>query len=58
MRGFAFFLGLSTLLDVVVAYFFTRPLVGILGRSNFFTRNRIFGVARGLGVRRAEAVTS
>ena len=58
VRGFAFFLGLSTLLDVFVAYFFTRPMVGILGRSNFFTRNRVFGVARGLGVRRAEAATS
>jgi preprotein translocase subunit SecD len=50
VRGFAFFLGLSTLLDVVVAYFFTRPLVGILGRSGFFTRSPRFGVARGLGV--------
>ena len=27
VRGFAFFLGLSTLLDLVVAYFFTRPAV-------------------------------
>jgi preprotein translocase subunit SecD len=51
VRGFAFFLGLSTLLDVFVAYFFTRPLVNFLGRSNFFTNNRVFGVARGLGVR-------
>ena len=37
VRGFAFFLGLSTVLDVVVAYFFTRPLVALLGRSEFFT---------------------
>lgn len=57
VRGFAFFLGLSTLLDVVVAYFFTRPLVGALGRSGFFTRSRLFGVARGLGVRPTEART-
>ena len=27
VRGFAFFLGLSTLLDLVVAYFFMRPAV-------------------------------
>ncbi|MGH9085041.1 MAG: protein translocase subunit SecD [Acidimicrobiales bacterium] len=47
VRGFAFFLGLSTLLDVVVAWFFTRPMVGLLARSSFFTRSR-FGVARGL----------
>ena len=30
VRGFAFFLGLSTLLDLVVAWFFTRPMVGFL----------------------------
>ena len=48
VRGFAFFLGLSTLLDLVIAYFFTRPLVSILGRSRFFTEARWFGVARGL----------
>jgi preprotein translocase subunit SecD len=49
VRGFAFFLGLATLLDVVTAYFFTRPLVGLLARSRFFTEARWFGVARGLG---------
>jgi preprotein translocase subunit SecD len=48
VRGFAFFLGLSTLLDMVIAYFFTRPMVIFLGRSRFFTEARFFGVARGL----------
>ena len=48
VRGFAFFLGLSTLLDVVVAYFFTRPMVALLGRSRFFTEARWVGVARGM----------
>ncbi len=48
VRGFAFFLGLSTLLDVVIAYFFTRPMVILLGRSRFFTEARWVGVARGL----------
>ena len=52
VRGFAFFLGLSVILDVVVAYFFTRPLVSILGRSRFFTDQPFFGVARGLGQER------
>jgi preprotein translocase subunit SecD len=32
VRGFAFFLGLSTLLDVVITWYFTRPLVVLLGR--------------------------
>jgi preprotein translocase subunit SecD len=48
VRGFAFFLGLSTLLDVVIAYLFTRPMVVLLGRSRFFTEARWVGVARGL----------
>jgi len=48
VRGFAFFLAISTLLDVVVAFFFTRPLVVMLGRSRFFTEARWVGVARGL----------
>lgn len=48
VRGFAFFLGMATVLDVVVAWFFTRPLVGLLGRSRLFTEARFIGVARGL----------
>jgi preprotein translocase subunit SecD len=51
VRGFAFFLGLSTLLDLVVAYFFTRPMVALLGRNRLFTEARFFGVARGLAAR-------
>jgi preprotein translocase subunit SecD len=49
VRGFAFFLGLSTVLDVLTAYFFTRPTVALLGRSRFFTEAKWVGVARGLG---------
>ena len=33
VRGFAFMLGLSTLVDVITAYIFTRPLVILLGRN-------------------------
>jgi len=54
VRGFAFFLGLSTLLDVVIAYFFTRPMVIILGRNRLFTEARWLGIARGLAARPAE----
>ncbi|MCU4184849.1 protein translocase subunit SecD [Acidiferrimicrobium sp. IK] len=49
VRGFAFTLGLSTLLDVATAYFFIRPMVIVVGRRRTFTENRILGVARGLG---------
>jgi preprotein translocase subunit SecD len=48
VRGFAFFLGLSTVLDVVVAWFFTRPVVTLLSRSRLFTEAPVVGVARGL----------
>lgn len=34
VRGFAFFLGLSTLLDVAMTWYFTRPLVVLLGRRS------------------------
>ena len=50
VRGFAFFLGLSTLLDLVVAYFFTRPIVAVLARNRTFTEAPGLGVARGLAV--------
>jgi len=50
VRGFAFFLGLSTVLDVTVAWFFTRPLVTILARNPVFTEAPVLGVARGLAV--------
>jgi preprotein translocase subunit SecD len=48
VRGFAFFLGLSTVLDVIVAWFFTRPVVILLSGNPFFTDMPGFGVARGL----------
>jgi preprotein translocase subunit SecD len=32
VRGFAFFLGLSTFMDVFITWYFTRPLVILLGR--------------------------
>jgi preprotein translocase subunit SecD len=54
VRGFAFFLGLSTLLDVVTAYFFTRPMVVLLGRKRMFTEARWLGVARGLAAPKTE----
>jgi preprotein translocase subunit SecD len=50
VKGFAFFLGLSTLLDVFMTYFFTRPLVVLLGRNERLTSARRFGISRGLAV--------
>jgi preprotein translocase subunit SecD len=48
VRGFAFFLGLSTVLDVVVAWAFTHPVVVLLSRNRVFTDMPFLGVARGL----------
>jgi preprotein translocase subunit SecD len=45
VRGFAFFLGLSTLIDIVVSYFFTRPTVLLLARTKFMNKGRVLGVA-------------
>ena len=47
VRGFAFFLGLSTVLDIVVSFFFTRPAVILLSRSKFFAGPDVLGVHRG-----------
>ena len=44
VRGFAFYLGLSTLIDVFVAYFFTRPAVLLLARSKFMSGKKIMGI--------------
>src|SRR5205085_7930047 len=50
VRGFAFFLGLSTVLDLVTAYFFTRPMVAVMSRSRFLTEARWVGVRAGLAL--------
>ncbi|HEX5086983.1 MAG TPA: protein translocase subunit SecD [Nocardioides sp.] len=36
VRGFAFALGLSTIIDIVVFFWFTKPLVSVLARLHFF----------------------
>ncbi|GLY73544.1 protein translocase subunit SecD [Actinoallomurus iriomotensis] len=38
VKGFAFTLGLTTLIDVAVVFFFTKPLVTMLARTKFFGR--------------------
>ncbi len=51
VKGFAFFLGLSTLMDIFMTYFFTRPLVIVLGRNDRLTRAGRMGISSGLAVR-------
>lgn len=55
VRGFAFALGVTTLIDIAVAFMFTRPLVGYLSETAWFRKGgRMTGVnLASLGVERA-----
>lgn len=44
VRGFAFFLGLSTLCDILIAWFYTRPAMLLLARSGRFDKGHVLGV--------------
>ncbi|MDO5081933.1 MAG: protein translocase subunit SecD [Arachnia propionica] len=54
VKGFAFALGLTTLIDLAVCFFFTKPLVQVLGRTRFFGEgHRLSGLdASHMGVTR------
>jgi preprotein translocase subunit SecD len=57
VKGFAFTLGLATIIDVVVIFLFTKPLTAWLMRKPFFARGHKFsGVnAENLGVHKVKA---
>jgi preprotein translocase subunit SecD len=44
VRGFALFLGITTVCDLFVCFFFTRPAVLLLARSKFMEGKRAFGL--------------
>jgi len=44
VRGFAFTLGLATLLDAFVFFVFTRPVTTLLARSSRFAEGKRFGI--------------
>jgi preprotein translocase subunit SecD len=48
VRGFALFLGMSTLFDLAVSYFFMHPLVSLMARRPELVRMRGIGMAAGL----------
>jgi preprotein translocase subunit SecD len=56
VRGFAFFLGISTLLDLIISYFFMHPLVSILARRRSLVRAPKVGIAAGLDVQESAAM--
>ena len=45
VRGFAFTLGLTTLLDIAIVFMFTKPLMSILARTRFFGQGHRFPVS-------------
>ena len=49
VKGFAFFLGLSTIMDMAITWFYTRPLVIIMGQSPQLQGSGAFSIATGLG---------
>ena len=44
VRGFAFFLGLSSLTSMITVYFFTRPAVLLVSRWGRLNKGRVLGV--------------
>ena len=50
VRGFALTLGLATIIDVLVAYFFTRSAVHVLAGTRAMASGRFFGLKRALGI--------
>jgi len=42
VRGFAFTLGLSTIVDIVVVFLFTHPMLTLLARTKFFGQGHRF----------------
>jgi len=44
VRGFALYLGLTTVCDVIVCYFFTRPAVVLLGATGWLDEGDTFGL--------------
>jgi preprotein translocase subunit SecD len=44
VKGFAFTLGMSTILDLVIVFLFTHPLVSVAARSKTFSSPRFSGL--------------
>ena len=55
VKGFAFTLGMSTVLDLVVVFLFTHPLMAVLARFKSFGSSRFSGLGRVEHTRRASS---
>ena len=50
VRGFALTLGIATIVDVLIAFFFTRSAVNLLAGTKAFTEGKFIGIRKALGV--------
>jgi preprotein translocase subunit SecD len=57
VKGFAFTLGVSTIIDLVVVFLFTHPLVALLSRYNSFTSPKVSGLGNLRSDRAVDAAT-
>ena len=57
VKGFAFTLGMSTVLDLVVVFFVTHPLVALASKSKLLSSPSVLRARRGAADRRANART-
>ena len=48
VRGFAFTLGVSTIVDAVIFFFFTRSLFGLIARTPSLAKSKIMGLRTGV----------
>jgi preprotein translocase subunit SecD len=55
VKGFAFTLGMSTVLDLVVVFLFTHPLMAVLARFKSFGSSRMSGLGRVEHTRRPQS---
>ncbi|MEU8262794.1 protein translocase subunit SecD [Micromonospora sp. NPDC048999] len=54
VKGFAFALGLATILDLVVVFLFRHPIMTMFARTRAFLSPRVSGLGRALPARSAE----
>jgi preprotein translocase subunit SecD len=54
VRGFALTLGVATMLDLFVVYFFKRPTMFLIARNNRLVQMRGFGLESGVAADRIE----
>ncbi|WP_208818070.1 protein translocase subunit SecD [Micromonospora terminaliae] len=55
VKGFAFALGLATVLDLVVVFLFRHPIMTMFARTRAFLSPRVSGLGRALPARSAES---